>query len=113
VAYEPGRDHPLLLPSAGDARPTWTLENFKRATAQARNGRIAILQFHGAPDVEHPWVHTPRERFEEYMKYLHDDGFKAIAVRDLAQYVEWRQKPDDPWKIIEQRKGELATQPGR
>jgi peptidoglycan-N-acetylglucosamine deacetylase len=107
VAYEPGRDHPLLLPSAGDARPTWTLENFKRATSQARNGRIAILQFHGAPDVEHPWVHTPRERFEEYMKYLHDEGFKAIAVRDLATYVDWRQKPDDPWTIIEQRKSEL------
>ena len=107
VAYEPGRDHPLLLPSAGDARPTWTLENFKRATSQARNGRIAILQFHGAPDVEHPWVHTPRERFEEYMKFLHDEGFKAIAVRDLATYVDWRQKPDDPWTIIEQRKNEL------
>ena len=37
-----------------------------------------------------------RERFEEYMKYLHDEGFKAIAVRDLAKYVDWRQKPADP-----------------
>ena len=80
----------LLLPSAGDARPFWTLENLKRATSQAKNGRIAILQFHGAPDVEHPWVHTPRERFEEYMKYLHDEGFRVIAVRDLAKYVDWR-----------------------
>jgi peptidoglycan/xylan/chitin deacetylase (PgdA/CDA1 family) len=108
VAYEPGRDHPLLLPSAGDARPFWTVENLKRATSQAKNGRIAILQFHGAPDVEHPWVHTPRERFEEYMKYLHDEGFRVIAVRDLAKYVDWAQKPADPWKIIEQRKSELA-----
>jgi peptidoglycan/xylan/chitin deacetylase (PgdA/CDA1 family) len=113
VAYEPGRDHPLLLPSAGDARPFWTLENLKRATSQARNGRIAILQFHGAPDLEHPWVHTPRERFEEYMKYLHDEGFKAIAVRDLARYVDWRQKPDDPWKVIEQRQREVPRRPGR
>jgi peptidoglycan/xylan/chitin deacetylase (PgdA/CDA1 family) len=112
-AYEPGRDHPLLLPSAGDARPVWTLENLKRAVSQARSGRIAILQFHGEPDVEHPWVHTPPERFEEYMKYLHDEGFKAIAMRDLAKYVDWRQKPDDPWKIIEQRKAELSRQPGR
>ena len=107
VAYEPGRDHPLLLPTAGDARPFWTLENLKRATSQATNGRIAILQFHGAPDLEHPWVHTPRERFEEYMKYLHEQGFKAIAMRDLAKYVDWRQKPEDPWKIIEQRKAQL------
>ena len=108
VAYEPGRDHPLLLPSAGDARPLWTLKDFKRAVSQAKNGRIAILQFHGAPDVEHPWVHTPRERFEEYMKYLHDEGYTAIALRDLAKYVDWRQKPTDPLTIIEQRKRELA-----
>ena len=111
VAYEPGRDHPLLLPTAGDARPFWTLENLTRATSQAVNGRIAILQFHGAPDEEHPWVHTPRERFEEYMKYLHDNGFKAIPVRDLARYVDWRQKPDDPWKVIEERRNRIRVFP--
>jgi peptidoglycan-N-acetylglucosamine deacetylase len=106
-AYEPGRDHPLLLPSAGDARPFWTIDNLKRAINQATDGKIAILQFHGAPDVEHPWVNTPRERFEEYMTYLHDQHFKVIALRDLAKYVDWRQKPDDPWKIIEQRKSRM------
>jgi peptidoglycan/xylan/chitin deacetylase (PgdA/CDA1 family) len=108
-AYEPGRDHPLRLPSAGDARPTWTLANFTRATSQAANGKIAILQFHGVPDLEHPWVHTPRERFEEYMKYLHDERFTVIALRDLATYVNWRQKQDDPWAIIEQRRSRLAS----
>src|SRR5216117_4132680 len=30
-AFEPGVDHPLLIPSAGDARPGWTLADFKRA----------------------------------------------------------------------------------
>jgi peptidoglycan/xylan/chitin deacetylase (PgdA/CDA1 family) len=108
-AYEPGRDHPLLLPSAGDARPFWTLDNLKRATNQATKGKIAILQFHGEPDVEHPWVHTPPERFEEYMKYLHDERFTVIAVRDLAKYVDWKQRPADPWQVIEQRKKELAA----
>jgi peptidoglycan/xylan/chitin deacetylase (PgdA/CDA1 family) len=110
-AYEPGRDHPLLVPSAGDARPAWTLANLKRAVAQAKDGKIAILQFHGEPDVEHPWVHTPPERFEEYMKYLHDEGFKVVALRDLARYVDWQQKPSDPWQIIEQRKHELSRRP--
>jgi peptidoglycan-N-acetylglucosamine deacetylase len=109
VAYQPGRDHPLLLPSAGDARPAWTLDNLKRATTQAANGRIAILQFHGAPDVEHPWVHTPRERFEDYMKYLHEERFKVVALRDLSRYVDWRQRPGDPWLVIEERKKMLAT----
>jgi peptidoglycan-N-acetylglucosamine deacetylase len=112
-AYEPGRDHPLLIPSAGDARPAWTLDNLKRAVSQATNGKIAILQFHGEPDVEHPWVHTPPERFDEYMKYLHDEGFKAIAMRDLATYVDWHQKPADPWKVIEERKIGLSRRPDR
>ena len=107
VAYEPGRDHPLLLPSAGDARPAWTLDNLRRATSQAAKGRIAILQFHGAPDVEHPWVHTPAERFAEYMKYLHDERFTVVALRDLARYVDWRQRPDNPWEVIEARKKAL------
>src|SRR5688572_17450647 len=30
-AYEPGADHPRLIPSAGDARPDWTLDDFQRA----------------------------------------------------------------------------------
>ena len=104
VAYEPGRDHPLLLPSAGDARPAWTLDNLKRAIAQAANGRVAILQFHGAPDVEHPWVNTPRARFEEYMQYLNGEGYTVVALRDLAKYVDWTQRPADPWAIIEERR---------
>jgi peptidoglycan-N-acetylglucosamine deacetylase len=109
VAYEPGRDHPLLIPSAGDARPFWTIENLKRAVSQAGDGRIAVIQFHGAPDVEHPWVHTPSDRFEEYMKYLHDEGFAVIALRDLEKYVDWRLKPSDPWSIIEQRRRDLGA----
>jgi peptidoglycan-N-acetylglucosamine deacetylase len=106
-AYEPGRDHPLLLPSAGDARPAWALANLERAVSQAVKRRIAILQFHGIPDVEHPWVHTPPERFEEYMKYLHDNGFKVIALRDLAKYVDWTERPADPWRVIDERKAAL------
>ena len=87
-AYEPGRDHPLLIPSAGDARPDWTLDDFKRAVDQARRGRIAVLQFHGVPDLAHPWVHSPVERFREYMQYLADHHFQVIALGDLERYVD-------------------------
>ena len=38
-AFEPGKDHPLLMPSAGDARPDWTLEDFKKAVQQAKDGK--------------------------------------------------------------------------
>src|SRR5688500_16545688 len=34
-AYEPGLDHPLLIPTAGDARPTWALVDLKRAVGLA------------------------------------------------------------------------------
>ncbi|MCI0747772.1 MAG: CehA/McbA family metallohydrolase [Verrucomicrobia subdivision 3 bacterium] len=105
-AYEPGVDHPLLIPSAGDARPDWALEDFRRASDQARGGRIAVLQFHGVPDREHPWVHTPPERFEEFMRHLHTNGFKVIALRDLARYVDPEQAPANPLAIVEKRKGE-------
>lgn len=103
-AYEPGIDHPLLIPSAGDARPDWTLEDFKRAVQQARNGRIAVMQFHGAPDREHPWVHTPPERFAQYMKFLHDERFRVIALRDLAKFVDAEMEPSEPFAVIEKRK---------
>ena len=105
-AYEPGADHPLLIPTAGDARPDWTLDDFKRAVDQAKSGRIAVLQFHGAPDGEHPWVNTRPERFEEFMRYLSTNAFRVIAMRDLARYVDPAQAPADPLAIIEKRKAE-------
>lgn len=109
IAYEPGVDHPLLIPTTGDARPDWTLDSLKRAVRMARGGKIAVLQFHGVPDGEHPWVNTPRERFEEYMAWLHAEGFKVIAMRDLATYVDETKFPANPLEIMERRKRERAA----
>jgi peptidoglycan-N-acetylglucosamine deacetylase len=111
VAYEPGGDHPLLIPTTGDARPDWSLRNLQHAVAMARDGRIAVLQFHGVPDGEHPWVNTPRERFEEYMAWLHREGFKVIALRDVAKYVDQRALPADPLAIMEARQQAAARSP--
>ncbi|MEO2035271.1 MAG: polysaccharide deacetylase family protein [Planctomycetaceae bacterium] len=102
-AYEPGLDHPLLIPSAGDGRPDWTLDDFKRAIEQARFGRIAVLQFHGAPDTAHSWVNTPEDRFRLYMNYLAEHDFTVIALRDLARYVDSEVMPRDPGFVIEDR----------
>ncbi len=103
-AYEPGRDHPLLIPSAGDARPAWTLEDFQRAVAQAKGGKIAVIQLHGVPDTAHSWVNTPAPLFESYIQYLAANGFKVIALRDLSRYVNPDDLPADPWRVIEERK---------
>jgi peptidoglycan/xylan/chitin deacetylase (PgdA/CDA1 family) len=103
VPFAPGADHPLLIPTTGDSRPTWTLDNMKRAVNQARDGHIAVLQFHGVPDGEHPWVNTPRERFEEYMAWLHREGFTVIALRDVGRYGAGRLIPADPMAEIQRR----------
>lgn len=112
-AYEPGLDHPLLIPSAGDARPDWTLDDFVAAVQQARHGRIAVLQFHGVPDTAHDWVSTPPEQFESYMSYLAKNGYTAIAMRDLARYVDPDLAPSNPLTVIEDRQQSLLNQTSR
>ncbi|MBS0201984.1 MAG: polysaccharide deacetylase family protein [Planctomycetes bacterium] len=109
-AYEPGLDHPLLVPTAGDARPKWTLDNLKTAVSQARHGRIAVLQFHGVPDTAHDWVSVPPKDFEIYMKYLADEKYTVIAMKDLARYVNPDIAPSDPNGVIEDRKKRIAAQ---
>lgn len=103
VPYEPGVDHPLLIPTTADARPVWNLDHVKTAVGQARDGRIAVLQFHGVPDGEHPWVNTPRERFEEYMLWLKEAGCTVIALRDVARFTAGRPAPADPMSAINRR----------
>jgi peptidoglycan/xylan/chitin deacetylase (PgdA/CDA1 family) len=103
-AFLPGKDHTRLLPSAGDARPHWTMKDFKRALMTARQGGIPILQFHGVPDRDHPWVSTPPEMFEAYMQHLKEENYTVLALRDLADLIDSTQQPQDAWAIIKKRK---------
>lgn len=94
-ALDVTRNAPLLIPTTGDSYPGWTLEHFKKVVAEARNGKIAVLQFHGVPDVAHPWVNTPQDLFRSYMLYLKENGYHTIAIQDLAQYYDWNHLPED------------------
>jgi peptidoglycan/xylan/chitin deacetylase (PgdA/CDA1 family) len=109
LAYEPGLDHPLLIPTTGDARPTWTLDNLKTAVSMAKHGKIAVLQFHGVPDTAHIWVNTPPENFAAFMQYLADEHYTVIAMRDLAKYLDPTVTPNDPLGVIEDRKKLIAV----
>jgi peptidoglycan/xylan/chitin deacetylase (PgdA/CDA1 family) len=114
AAYDPRRHHPLLVPTTGDAYPSWNLEHFKKVVREARDGRIVILQFHGVPDIAHPWVHTPPERFREYMQYLKDEGFRVIALRDLEEFADLAHPPADPLLTVRQpapKDGKLKLPP--
>lgn len=92
----PDRHDPLLLPTTGDAYPDWTMEHFVELVDKAQEGEIVVLQFHGVPDLAHPWVHTPPEMFAQYMDYLHENDFNVIAMRDLAKYIDPHRPVDDP-----------------
>jgi peptidoglycan-N-acetylglucosamine deacetylase len=84
------------FPTTGDGYPNWTMEHFKQVVANAKQGKIVVLQFHGVPDRVHPWVNTPPEMFRQYMLYLKQQGYRAIAMRDLLQYFDPSHMPHDP-----------------
>jgi peptidoglycan/xylan/chitin deacetylase (PgdA/CDA1 family) len=109
-AYSPTRHHPLLIPSTAVPDPCWTIDDFKRALALPGHGEIAVLQFHGTPDLAHPWVHTPPERFREYMEHLKNGGFRVIAVRDLLSYAGIQNPPAD--RLTQTRVPELRSNCG-
>ncbi len=94
--FDPQKHHPLLIPTTADAYPDWTMEHFQKAISSVAPGEIIVLQFHGVPDIAHPWVHTPPEKFKEYMLYLKENGYRAIAMRDLEAYIDFDNLPDDP-----------------
>ena len=86
-AFDPATDNPLLMPQAFDGKPDSTLEQFKAAVAQAKDGKVAVMTFHGVPDIKHPWVNTDPVKFEAYMQHLKDEGCTVIPMRDLAKYA--------------------------
>jgi peptidoglycan/xylan/chitin deacetylase (PgdA/CDA1 family) len=97
-AYDPRRHDKLLIPTTGDAYPEWTLEHFDSVLDAAAPGQLVVLQFHGVPDEAHPWVNTPADKFESYMRRLKERGFRGIALRDLAGTAQ--SVPTDPTRHI-------------
>lgn len=80
------KDYPYLIPSftVKDSN----VAQIKKSFELARNGKILVLTIHGVPDLPHPWVNTQPALFEEYLKYLKDNHFKVIALRDLTEYID-------------------------
>jgi peptidoglycan/xylan/chitin deacetylase (PgdA/CDA1 family) len=93
-AFDPAKHHPLLIPTTGDAYPDWTFEHFQKVITSARPGQLVVLQFHGVPDVIHPWVDTPADAFERYMEHLKSKGYRTLALKDVAPFLG--PTPDDP-----------------
>jgi peptidoglycan/xylan/chitin deacetylase (PgdA/CDA1 family) len=89
-AFDPAKDEPLTMPQAFDGKPASTLDEFKAAVAKAKDGQVAVMTFHGVPDIKHPWVNTEPARFESYMNYLKEQKCRVIAARDLGKFLAER-----------------------
>jgi peptidoglycan/xylan/chitin deacetylase (PgdA/CDA1 family) len=94
--YDPQRYAPMLIPTSGLAVPSWTLDDFRKVVAPAREGTAIVLQFHGTPDGAHPFCSTPADRFKEFLDYLAREQYTVVAMRDLEKYIDVSQKPPDP-----------------
>lgn len=92
--YDPEVNHPLVIPTTADAYPEWTLDYFKTIIERATVGKAIVLQFHGVPDVAHPWVHTDPALFEEFMDYLEEQDVRVIAINELDQYLDLHEVND-------------------
>ena len=82
--YRPTVDNPFDVPSLEPK----TAEEFPKAVRQATNGKIVVLIYHGVPDIEHKAVSMDPGVFKVQMQYLKDNGYKVIAFRDLAEYID-------------------------
>ena len=109
VSYDPGRHDALLIPSTGISIPDWDLAHLRSVLALGEPGKMVVLQFHGVPDVAHPWVHTPPEMFRQYMELLKSEGYETLAVRDLERFMDPAASVEDP--LAETRVPE--PEPGR
>lgn len=83
-AYRPTVDNPFDIPCLYCG----TMEDFVKCVRQASGGRIAVMTFHGTPDMEHPAVSLEPALFTRMMTYLKDNHYKVIALRDLAEYID-------------------------
>ena len=84
--YNPEVDHPYLIPSYSTTGTN--KERVINAIKEAKDGKIVVLTIHGVPDYAHDWVTTPPELFEEYLKYLSENDYHVLALRDLQEYIK-------------------------
>jgi alpha-L-rhamnosidase len=108
-AYQPLEDHPLLIPTTGSSGPKWDYDDFMWAVEQARDGDIAVLTFHGVPDLHEHCTTDPAD-FERYLEFLELENCTVIALRDLANYIDPALVTGDPFAPIERRRKVTPSQ---
>ena len=83
-----------ISPTDPMAIPAWNINDsegkaeqlFHSALESAKNpDEIPVLIFHGIPDLAHPWVTTPPEKFASFMRYLADNDYEVLSLRSACE----------------------------
>ena len=103
--YDPRIDHPLLVPTTAAFGPAMDLAALTWTARQAAVGCATVFTFHGVPDPRHPWVTTEPAVVRDFVAWLDDGGYRAIALRDLGRYLPAPATPADPYTARRRRHG--------
>ena len=103
--YDPRIDHPLLVPTSAAFGPAIDLDALTWTARQVTSGCAAVFTFHGVPAPRHPWVSTDRQTLRDFISWLADGGYSAIALRDLGRYFPAPAPPADPYAARRRRHG--------
>ncbi len=82
--YNPRCDHPLAIPSYGDA-PLYTYERLLERLESARDGRVLCLAYHSVLEPEE-W--TNAISFEEHFRFIAEHGYHCISMGQLEEYID-------------------------
>jgi peptidoglycan/xylan/chitin deacetylase (PgdA/CDA1 family) len=92
--YDPAHDDRRLVPSfSTSGTDEKAAERVLAALREARGGKVVVLTIHGVPDTAHPQVTTAPDLFERYLRFLRDEKYTVVALRDLARYLPKEEAP--------------------
>lgn len=79
--FNPNNDKKFLIPSytMTDKLDNKTIQALK----ELKSGQILVFTIHEVPDPDHENYTTSPELLEKYLKFMHDNHFEVIAMRDL------------------------------
>lgn len=82
--YDPRADHPLAIPSHGDA-PLYTCERLLERLETAKDGHILCLAYHSVTDPD-DWMNTIT--FEQHFRFIAEHGYNCISMRQLEDHID-------------------------
>ena len=59
--------------------------SFYHAIGSADSEHVPVLLFHGVPEAVHDWVNTSPAFFEKCMKFLYDNDYRVISMREYLE----------------------------